>query len=482
MKYWKPLALSLATILALLAAVSLHVAFSRQPTGLHMLNLPADLGGQFHESCLSPDHPGQGNYPVWECYEISVDESPHQPVTVRHESGEAYQVLTFRENNQTKFRFTPTQQGVWTFSTGGEIAINADRPAYAKGFVTAAGNKWIRSATQAAFVPQFLMYNKFDDLDAGLDEFVEGHGFSGFHITNLRDFMRNPSYFEAVVLKTYRRGGVTHFWLWGDEQRSLTPSTYDVDTDLLYAEIAARLAPLPGWTVGYGFDLFEWSTASEIESFREKLRADCSYHHMVGARGHKNEYTEISDELDYASWEWHRPSYSDYKDHLEHSEQRPAFSEDRFRIWESIYPGDYSPELTYQGLWDSTMAGGVANIWGHQLEGEDFSEPYPNKEEIKTYSTFISATFSADMRPDNALVNQGRCLRGSKSAICYSQQPKDIRFTLDDIEMPVQIVAVDTRKAYRAIELSVSDAAFDWQPPYPSDWAFHIFSQAANPS
>ena len=93
-------------------------------------------------------------------------------VIVKHEGGTEFQVLTFQESGQTKFRFTPTEQGVWSFSTGGEISINADRPAYAKGFVGAQGSKWIREATGEAFVPQFVMYDK-PDLDAGLDEFVE---------------------------------------------------------------------------------------------------------------------------------------------------------------------------------------------------------------------------------------------------------------------------------------------------------------------
>lgn len=473
MKYKKPVALFLVGIVAVVATMYLRTVLYPVP------DVSEAIAAQFSESCLSPT---QASRPVWECYEVPVSVGPHQPVNIQHESGEQQKVLTFQANGQNKFRFTPTQVGTWTFSTGGEITINAERPTYAKGFVTAKGDKWVHSATEKAFVPQFVMYDK-PDLAAGLDEFIDGHGFTGFHITNLRDFIKNPSYFEAVVLNTYRHGGVTHFWIWGDESRGETPTGYGVDPNLLYTEIAARLAPIPGWTVSYGFDLFEWASAAEIEDFRAKLRADCSYHHLVGGRGYKNEYREISSKLDYASWEWHRPSYEDYKNHLKEANQRPAFSEDRFRIrTPSRYPKkDYTPELTRQGLWLSAMAGGVANIWGNQPEGQAFSAPYPNKAAIKTYSRFIENAFTANMSPDNTLSSQGYCLRdGSKAAICYLEQPKEdpgsVKFDLSTLQEPVQAIAIDARSPYKEIKISVPTAKFSWQPPAPSAWAFYFSS------
>ena len=472
MKYWKPLSLFLVGIIAVIALSGAYSAQSAKPKGARQGSI-AGLAQQYDEKCLSPD---QASHPVWECYEISVDKAPHQAVTVQHESGEQYKVLTFKDKRQTKFRFTPTQPGMWSFSTGGKIDISADRPDYAKGFVTSKGNKWIRSATAEAFVPQFIMYDK-PELETGLDEFIEGHGFSGFHIINLRDLVENPTYFEAVVLKTYRRGGVTHFWLWGDESRKLTPDTYGVDVNLLYTEIAARLAPLPGWTLGYGFDLFEWASAQEIEQFRAQLQENCSYHHMIGGRGYKNEYREISSNLDYAAWEWHHPDYQEYREHLAQANQRPAFSEDRFRIWDSNHPRDYDTAQTRQGLWHSAMAGGVANIWGNRPSGEEFSAPYPNQEAIKTYSRFINATFNANMAVDNELINTGYCLRdGNQSAICYAEQPDSIQIDLTKIAAPQQVIAIDTQKAYKEIELDTSGASFSWQAPRSSDWAFHIFT------
>lgn len=486
MKYWKPIVLFSISIGIAIAISQAYPTFSSKlknaQSEIVRQGSLVGLTSHYSESCLSPD---QQNRPTWECYEIPIASStgsslPHQTVSIQHESGEQYQVLTFQDDQRTKFRFTPTQQGIWFFSTGGQITINADRAAYAKGFVTTKGNQWIRSATGKAFVPQFVMYDKAD-LDTGLDEFIDGHGFDGFHIVNLRDLMKNPAYFEAVVLKTYRRGGITHFWLWGDESRKLTPSSYDVDVELLYREIAARLAPIPGWTLGYGFDLFEWATAKEIEEFRVQLRERCSYYHLIGARGYTNEYRDISPNLDYVSWEWHHPTYQDYQDHLAKANQRPTFSEDRFRIWGSNHPRDYDSTQTRQGLWHSAMAGGVANIWGHQPEGEEFSAPYPNKAALRTYNQFMGSTFNGDMVTDNTLISTGGyCLRDTdKLAICYveqSKKPATVRLNLEKITAPLKLIAVDTQAAYAEVEIEETSGAptVEWQPPYASDWAFCI--------
>lgn len=469
MKLSKIVGLVVVAAVVAIATVMVHNRVYPSP------DISAALRAEYTESCLAPTVEPR---PVWECYEIPVDAAEFESVTIQHRDGEQHQVLTFTEDGQTKFRFTPTKLGTWTFSTGGEIDINAERPDYAKGFVAAEGSKWVRTATGEAFVPQFIMYDK-PDLDAGLTEFVGEHGFTGFHVTNLRDFLENPAYFEAVVLKTYRQGGVTHFWIWGDERRNQTPETYGVDVERLYQEIAARLAPLPGWTLGYGFDLFEWASAEELETFRDTMHSYSSYHHLFGGRGHKNEYKEISPNLDFASWEWHQPSYQDYRDHLAKADGRPAFSEDRFRIrTPSRYPEkDYNPELTHRGLWQSAIAGGIANIWGHQPRDQEFSEPYPNKAAIRTYSQFIDKTFTVGMEPDNDLISNGHCLRdGDAIAICYAEDAAEVTLNLDPIQSP-QVFAVDTQTTYEEIKLPSDSSSLTWSAPQTSDWAFAIISQ-----
>jgi hypothetical protein len=407
---------------------------------------------------------------VWECYEIKLDEPLSGPITIRHPNGETHQTITFEDDGQTKFRFTPSQTGTWEFSTGGTIDISSARPDYAKGFVVADGINWIRSATGEAFVPQYLMYDR-SDLDYGLQEFVVGHGFTGFHITNLRDFMRNISYFESIVLKTYRLGGVTHFWIWGDESRHQTPSTYGVDADVLYREIAARLGPLPGWTIGFGFDLFEWASSEEVEHFQKILHRSISYRHLLGARGHKNKYRQISNKLDYASWEWHKPNLTDYIDHIKFANGRPAFSEDRFRVRQpSRYPDkDYDFESTRTGLWHSALSGGVANIWGYKPKGKAYSEPYPNKEAIRTYRRTIDLYFVPRMAIDDQMIDDGTCLSATDHLLCYVEDANSINFKAGERAENFTILAIDTKRAYR--EIPIVDRGQTIELARISDWA-----------
>ena len=433
------------------------------------------LGTEYRERCLTP---ADEHRPVFECYEIVVDADPYSEVIASHESGDTHKTLTFRDQGETRFRFTPSLPGRWTFSTGGEIDIQTDRPEYAKGFVTAAGHDWTRSATGEAFVPQFVMYDGAD-LDAALQEFVLEHGFTGFHVKHLRDFLENPGYFEAVVLKTYRLGGTTHFWIWGDEMRRQTPSTYGVDAEKLYREIAARLAPLPGWTVGYGFDLYEWASAEEVEDFRATLNDYTSYRHMVGARGETNSYRPISDELDYASWEWHRPTIQDYREHLSHAGGKPAFSEDRFRIRNpSRYPEkDYDPEMTRRGLWRSVIAGGVANIWGNTPDGGPYSDPYSNKSQLRVYRDVVDRYFKRGMTPRTDILATGDCLEASTHYLCYVEDIESVQLTLTDA--PPSIVAIDTRSGAvsHPIPADNQDISLDRR----SDWALILGKATSAP-
>jgi hypothetical protein len=422
---------------------------------------------EYNETCLDP---ASKLRPVWECYEISLDKAVTGPITIRHSDGETHQTLAFDDAGQTKFRFTPSQPGNWSFSVGGSIDISSIRPDYAKGFVVANGINWTRSATGEAFVPQYLMYNRAD-LDEGLQEFVVEHGFTGFHITNLRDFLKNISYFEAIVLKTYRLGGVTHFWIWGDKSRGQTPTTYGVDTDILYREIASRLGPIPGWTVGYGFDLFEWASAKEIEQFQSYLHQTISYRHMLGARGYKNKYRQISHNLDYVSWEWHQPTLDDYKDHIKYAKGKPAFSEDRFRVRQPTrYPEkDYDFEKTRKGLWHSVLAGGVANIWGYKPKGKTYSEPYPNKEAIRTYRKTIDRYFEAGMTMDDKVLDDGTCLGGTDHLLCYAENANRIRFQKGGLDKISSILAIDTKQAYREITIDSNEQVTELATT--SDWA-----------
>lgn len=383
----------------------------------------------YHTKCLTAK---SKNKPAFECYEFQVDSGEYHPFTIIHESGINFRVISFFEDNISKIRFTPTKTGKWYLNGNLLVVIDGKRPEYAKGFVKAYGNKWIRSATGEAFIPQYIMFDR-SDIKSSIKEFIVDHGFTGFHISNLRDFTKNPSYFESIILETYRKGGTTHFWIWGDKQRKLTPEFYNGSVGKLYKEIIARIGPLPGWTIEYGFDLFEWATADELDSWRTDWHNLSSYHHLMGGRGYKNEYRQISDKLDYTSWEWHRPTMEDYRMHIDKAGGKPVMSEDRFRVRSpSRYPKkDYSEELTVQGLWNSFFSGGVANIWGKKANDGSYSSPYKLKSEIRSYRDFVDQYYSLGMTAHTG-TGSSICATDNKYLFCRIKNIKEI-YSLNNI-------------------------------------------------
>ncbi len=440
-------------------------------------------------------------------------------VTFTHtESGDTRTTQMYYDGGNTwKFRFTGTKTGQWRYASTsadpelhgleGAVAVAPNQDSRKAGFVIAQGQKWARSATCEVFVPQFVMYRSVsyfagrpDMIDADIETFLEGHGFTGFHVCmdcrwfdierSRYDEISTPdpnpdartfAALEMLIEKTYAAGGTVHIWAWGDEQRKLTPIKWGINGTVdrrLQRYIAARLGPLPGWTMGYGFDLWEWVTGAQLSVWHEYMHSHFGWAHLLGARSEKNQLTQLCETLDYASYEQHRPGYAMYVQTIEARPDKPSFSEDRFRIREdSAYPEkDYDAEMTRMGLWHSTMAGGVANIWGNLAAGSSSSAPYPNAEQIRCWRTFFEGRFLPDMVRDNSLTD-GVCLRsaGGQSWVFYKEDTVSIDMNLSAAVAPLKAVAVDTKINYTEIDLWVLEAARQtWTAPYVSDWAISV--------
>ena len=361
--------------------------------------------------------------------------------------------LYYDGGDNWKLRFTGTAVGQWSFSTSstdsdlngltGSVMVT-DNPGV-PGFTTkyAGGNRWGRTGVNQAYVPQFAMYstpyhyyNNPGLVDQGIETFFGDHGFNGLHTgvacrwfdINQTDYDGIPSMdpnpdprtFEALELligKVHAAGGVVHIWQWGDEQRHQTPVKWGINRAVdrrLQRYICARLGPLPGWSMGYGFDLQEWVTADDLEVWHNYMQAHLGWSHYLGARS--PDMTQIYDGLDYSSYQQWRPTYDTYVQGIEQLHPgKPTFFEDRFRVRENVYPEkDYDLDMTRRGLWHSTMAGGAANIWGYMIDppADGSSGVYPNKHELLTYSRFFrmmsaigSDRFTKDMVRDLSLIH-----------------------------------------------------------------------------
>ena len=447
--------------------------------------------------------------------------------TFRHPNGETRTTGLFYAGNQKwKFRFTGSLCGLWSFTTSsddpelnghsGEVTVVENPDAKAHGFLTHFGNKWGWQGADVAIVPQLVMYDdlpKFagepDKIDRDIQIFLKDHGFNGFHVSVLARWLgfdhqsydginsdapdpdsRTFEALELLITKTHQAGGMVHLWAWGDEQRHMSPVKWGINGKVdrrLQRYIAARLGPLPGWSMGYGFDLDEWVTEQDLRSWHEYMHQNLGWAHFLGGRsggpnhGKDHKGWQIYEGLDYAGYEHHRPTYEVYAAALDANMGKPVFSEDRFRVRQpSPYPEkDYTETLTRRGLWDSTMAGGVANIWGNLVRADGI---YENPVWITTWSRFFEHRFLKELVRANQPTD-GVCLKtpDDTNYIFYKEDAESVRLDLTLLQTTQPGMAVDALTG-REIDMgSLPPAVRVWQAPYKSDWAIAVgrFSPAA---
>ena len=255
---------------------------------------------------------------------VATVEFTHQP------SGDTRTTEMYYDGAATwAFRFTGTKQGTWTFVSAsqdpdldghtGKVVIEPNPDVDAHGFLKNFAGKWGWQGTENAFVPQLIMWDYLVGnnnpktfyqnpalIDEKIGEFVGAHGFSGFHVSvvggrwfnldaasdKVDSTMTEPDprtfeAFELLIAKTHAAGGLVHIWCWGDHQRSQTPRSLvggiQGPVDLrLQRYIAARLGPMPGWSMGYGFDLDEWVDGRSTDGL---ARQHASAHGLVSFPG-----------------------------------------------------------------------------------------------------------------------------------------------------------------------------------------------------
>lgn len=440
----------------------------------------------------------------WSLQNSSISGNPFDliaDVTFKHSSGETRKTQMFYTGNNTySFRFNGSRSGKWTFTTkssdkdlnGRKGTVTVSDTAEGKGFVVPKNGYWARSNGEV-FIPQLAMFrpvNKLtkSNMDGYLKNLMDDHGFNGVHLNYIaagwfdKDSIRlsdnhvlqskglsldlnSFDVLETLIRKVYAKGGMVHIWQWGDNsfKREATLECCNLSwggnrgnvAKRLERYIAARLSALPGWTIGFGFDLFEWTNGAEVEDWSKYLKQHMGWEHLHTARGgpyHENNgLKELTTKLPIASFEAHRPTFTKKGTRIgvpssckvpdlaiKKRGDRPIFMEDRFRVRQgSRYDEkDYSPEMTRRGLYLSAVCGGFANTWGHLINspdgknggtGDDLnggSGTYPNKTDIKRYFTFMKGKMQSDMVRDDSLINAkyGYCMRsGDRKAICYAE-------------------------------------------------------------
>jgi hypothetical protein len=447
-------------------------------------------------------------------------------------SGETRRTEMFYAGGSTwKFRFSGTRTGRWTFTTTsadpelnghyGTITINSNPDANIKGFLVRSGNKFAQQTGENGAL-QGVIYNIWQgsafpygvdnwysnpnlirDLNNGVENIVLKHGANSVYSGTVGNrFFKleaatweehnsvNPDFrtfetLEKVISHLHTRGIHTHIWMWGDSERKWNQvgvGGINGEPDRrLQRYIAARLGPLPGWTMGYGFDLGEWVTKPQLDSWAEYMNQRMGWPHLLFSRGYA---TANMSGVSYSSNGPGSPvgelqtsrngpaSFNEVVQHINSDRNRPHLYEERF-IYLREMPGapNWTMDRTRRVMWWNAMAGGVGAYWG-VWDGPD----YPNPEQMAAHARFWRGRFRLDLERASQLTD-GAALKTPDSShlIFYKESTASIRMDLASIGGPRRAVAVDTKKAYAEISLGVLEARNQtWTAPYSSDWAIAL--------
>jgi len=354
------------------------------------------------------------------------------------------------------YRFGGSLQGRWTGVTGSPIeALDGLKLAVE---VTPSGNpKRIGWSGQRSGEPNAWAHQKgpdgelakctpilimmpdvrhwFDDrarMCAFVAEFNDHHGFNGGHISTIgRSWfdvdsigglhtasaapdVRTFAALEAAASEWSERGGWLHLWMWGKgdsgDFANLPGGHSGPQSRRINRYIAARLGPVPGWSMGIGWDVEFWADRTKLKWWLDDLIPQLGgWHHWIGHRysdsdigqgrdpdpANKGEYrargitwnTLRPGDEQYAGWEHWSTVTSDsaIEAGLTAIPDRPMMSEDRFRRRDNAWrqkdmhaDGDILKEIP---RWATR---GIAAIYGRLIDGNDGgSDIWPNKAAIK---------------------------------------------------------------------------------------------------
>lgn len=267
---------------------------------------------------------------------------------------------------------------------------------------------------------------------AYIAEFHGNHGFNGGHFStigrswfeigstsHLRTAPPTPdvrtfAVLESVASEWSERGGWLHVWMWGkggSGDFSHLPGGYSGQhSRRINRYLAARLGPVPGWSMGIGWDVEFWADQTKIKWWLDDLVPQLGgWHHWMGARysdsdigqgrdpepANKGEYlargiawnTLRPGSEQYAGWEhWATMTSNSAIDAgLAVFADRPMMSEDRFRRRDGVWPQkDFRSDDEILNEIPRWATRGVAAIYGRLLDRNvQGSQPWPNHAAIK---------------------------------------------------------------------------------------------------
>ncbi len=466
-------------------------------------------------------------------------------VTFNHSSSSATHVteMFYAGGNTWKFRFTPTKTGTWTFTTSssdgdlnghtGSVTASSNPDPKATGFVTSSGNKYAIQKGNDGELSGYLM-NIFqgDPFRTAMlrlpffrtnttskvrkyIEYAQDHGANSLTLilsvalnkvdaNNISSAPQNPDIaaFDVldIFMKEARDAGMhIHFWRWGDDARRMSsrqlPGGINGSSDKRVSRyIAARMGPLPSWSMGYGFDLHEWVNGSQLNSWQSFLSGKLGFPHLLSARSHRMSssnqtitgYAQGDSELGQTIDEV--PSYNQMKNKLDGDKNRAHLLEERNVLGRWGLRSDGTRKL----MWNMAMAGGMGGWIGyfHKYgDGRAVEDPiwnndntggaYSNASALKAHLQFWQDRFDITFGTANNLSSTSnvRVLKSSNNRryVFYKENTSSFNANLSGMNGSQSAIAVDTKKAYAEVSLgTLSSSNQTISLPYSSDWVVAV--------
>ncbi|NBB96283.1 MAG: DUF5060 domain-containing protein, partial [Planctomycetes bacterium] len=405
-------------------------------------------------------------------------------------SGETITTQMFYDGSDDwKFRFTGTETGTWNWSTSsgdgdldghsGSIDVVANPDPDVEGFLTHQDNKFAvqtpdgqegyifnayqHSAEQRPFLHDFAntttAVDDYTDLanDNGLEVnfvIVANNWFDFGSEAHTQHSSTDPDiasfeHLEQIISRTRANGNRTMIWAWGDEGRRWSPigvggGINGPEDQRVQRYIAARLGPLPGWSMGYGFDLHEWVSKSELRTWQSYMQDHFGWQHLLSARSvdlqssdHMNGYAiEDTEHGDFYGPAF--PSVSTIRNHLNSDSDNPHLYEER-HLWQRWGLDETD---TRRLTWRTAIAGGMGGWYGFVDSG---SYPGSLKTALRTHREFWhdSNRFLLNFEADDGITSTGNALAtpSRNQAVVYAENTSSV--TISGVPAGLPIVAVN---------------------------------------
>jgi len=294
---------------------------------------------------------------------------------------------------------------------------------------------------------------------------------------------------ETIITTVHANGGRVHIWAWGDESRKWTPKGVrggvNGEADRrLQRYIAARLGPLPGWTMGYGFDLHEWTNEAELNAWAAYLHEHMGWQHLLCSRGYPlhgpyniNSYDGFGRNVPLATTQHGPQSYEEIVEDLRSDLTKPHLYEERHSYLRKGFTLDM--DGTRRLLWWEAMAGGMGGFFGFY---PDSPHPYPNPEQLRMHYDFWHGgnRFLPDMQPIDAQSRAPLLWSASaESGVLYSPDAQSVTASLPATGKPRSVVAFDTLKEAGTWGRDLATVRPSGEPsafaaPHRSDWVYAV--------